>query len=120
MKQHITLNQFQELDMYQRAKLAILLEIADKEDDLNGSWVNLKIVGELVASRCTIGKMIEIIRRYHQMEIYTVDEIWCAQLLDINDCANGQKSCILEISNKELINTLFECVLYVLENMDDN
>lgn len=120
MKQNITINQFQELVMYQRFKIVILLGIADKEYDLNGFWVDSKTVNELVISRCTIGKMLEIIRQYHQMDIYTVNEVWCVQLMELNDCANDHSNCILEISSKELIDVLFECVLYVIENMDAN
>ena len=106
--------------MFQRFKIVVLLGIADKEYDLNGFWVNSKTVNELVISRCTIGKILEIIRQHHQMDIYTVNDVWCVQLLELSDCANDQKSCIYEDSSQELIDVLFECVLYVIENMDVN
>lgn len=67
----------------------------------------------------TIGECIEFIRHHHQIDFYTVDDIWCVQLFDLCDCANDQKPCIYESSSKELIDVLFESIIWILERIND-
>jgi len=67
----------------------------------------------------TIGKLIEFVRYHHQMDIYTVDDIWCVQLFDLNDCANDQKDCIYENHSKELVDALLECTLWISDRLID-
>lgn len=63
--------------------------------------------------------MIGFIREYYQMDIYTVNDNWCIQLFDLNDCANDQKSCVYENSSEELINLLFDGIKFVFEILAD-
>lgn len=63
--------------------------------------------------------IIELIREYHQIDMYTVDENWCIQLFDLNVCANDQESCIYENSNEELIDLLFQCLKWLNERLRD-
>lgn len=57
--------------------------------------------------------IIEFIREYHQMNMYTVNDIWCVQLLDLSDCGNDNSPCIYENDNKELLDVLWTCFLWV-------
>lgn len=68
----------------------------------------------------TIGKSLEFVRQHHQMDIYTVDETWGIQLFDLNDCANDEKSCIYENNGKELIDVLYECIIWILDRLMDS
>ncbi len=63
----------------------------------------------------SIGNLIQTIRTHHQMDIYTVDELWCVQLFDLNDAANDAASCVYENSALELVDVLFDCLEYIVD-----
>jgi hypothetical protein len=67
----------------------------------------------------TIGRSIDFIRHHHQMDIYTVNKEWCVQLFDLGTCANDAQSCIYENSSKELIDALYECMLWILDRLEE-
>lgn len=65
----------------------------------------------------TIGRSINFIRKHHQLNIYTVDETWVVQLFELDVCANDiWKSCVYETDSKELIDALFESILWISED----
>lgn len=65
-------------------------------------------------------RMIGLIREYHQIDLYTVNEKWCIQLFDLNDCANDQNDCSYEDNNTELIDLLFDCVKWLNDSLKDS
>lgn len=66
-----------------------------------------------------IGSLIQFIRGYCQMNIFTVDDTWCVQLFDLDVSANDLVSCIYENSNDDLVSVLFESLLWAMENKED-
>ena len=69
----------------------------------------------LVIPLLTEGQMIELIRGYAQMDIYTVDEEWCIQLFDKNIAANDGLDCNWEGTDKSLLEVLVEAIEYIAE-----
>jgi hypothetical protein len=66
-----------------------------------------------LSDKITIGRMLDILREKYQMIIYTVDELWCVQLLDLNDCGNDvDVACIWEDGLKELCDVLWKAICY--------
>lgn len=64
---------------------------------------------------------IESLRKYHQLDIYTVDEIWCIQLFDLNVATNDlDASCVYEDSNKSLNSLLVEALEWVNRNIESH
>lgn len=51
-------------------------------------------------------ELIQVLRVHHQIQIYTVNEVWCVQLFDLDVSANDQIDCVFEIGEKTLINAL--------------
>ena len=60
--------------------------------------------------KMTIGKLIKTIRIRNQLQIYTVDNVWCVQLFESHICANDEVDCIWENSSKELVDVLWQAV----------
>lgn len=67
----------------------------------------MKKKGKVVIPLLTEGQLIDVIRDFAQMNIYTVDENWCIQLFEFDVAANDNTDCIYEASDKKLINVLF-------------
>lgn len=107
MKQHIDVKQWEELKTDQQQRII--------------PWLigTGNLTQKHYSRYWTIGKCIEFIRQHHQIDMYTVNEDWCIQLFDLNDCANDQRSCVYENSCKEVIDILFECVDWILDNMEN-
>ena len=68
--------------------------------------------------KVTIAKLIESIRVYYQMNIYTVNEFWCVQLFDLKDCVNDGVDCVYENNSEELVDVLFETLKWSLIDKD--
>lgn len=107
MKQHIDVKQWESLSDEQQQRLIPWLI---------GSG---GLTGKHYSRYWTVGKSIEFIRNHNQMDIYTVNEYWCVQLFDLNDCANDQKSCVHENDSEELVDAIFECIIWILECLID-
>lgn len=78
----------------------------------------LKIDKEI--DELSMEELIKLIREFHQMIIYTVDEDWCVQLLDLDMCGNDEGSCDWEDSDRELIKVLRKAIEYIAECIYDN
>lgn len=68
----------------------------------------------------TMEELIKLIREFHQLIIYTVDETWCVQLLDLKMCGNDEGSCDWESGDTDLIKVLRQAVIYIAECLYDN
>lgn len=64
----------------------------------------------------TIGNLLEVIRKYHQIDVYTVDSNWCIQLFDFDVAANDQVDCIYENHHEELINVLYGSLEWIYDH----
>ncbi|MBM7715358.1 hypothetical protein JOC94_002345 [Bacillus thermophilus] len=63
--------------------------------------------------------LISSLRRYHQINVYTVSENWCIQLFDLDvDTNDIEASCIYEDQNKDLDNLLIEAIEWVNRNRE--
>jgi len=121
MKQHITTEQ---LHKYIELKHTDEINIefnTDKFDKLSHS-IKMPCDSVLKAEMFNIGKMIEILRENYQLDIYTVDATWHVQLFDIKVCANDDLCCDYETGweDNELIDELFNCLIYMLESENDD
>ncbi|MCP1134360.1 hypothetical protein NKT34_13730 [Paenibacillus polysaccharolyticus] len=76
-------------------------------------------MGEL-RDRATIGGLLEVIRKYHQMILYTVDERWCIQLFEHDEATNDAESCWHESSGTELIKLLYTTIERIYDRLNDN
>ncbi|WP_197483491.1 hypothetical protein [Paenibacillus elgii] len=65
----------------------------------------------------SIGNLIDVIRKYHQMTFYTVDSMWCIQLFDHDVAANDQIDCIYENNREELIILLYVALEWVYDRL---
>lgn len=89
-------------------------------DDQKKLAVDLECeLGEL-RERATIGGLLEVIRKYHQIIIYTVDERWCIQLFEHDEPTNDDVSCCYENNWSELINLLYVAMEWIYDRLDDN
>lgn len=113
MKKHVTINELNQLGEERLSRLVML--IVEKIYRLP-----LGEEEETIAEHIDIPYLIEFIRNHHQMDIYTVNEKWCVQLFDLNVCANDQESCVYENDRNELIDVLFECVVWILDILVDS
>jgi hypothetical protein len=108
MKEHIDCKQWTCLSEEQRQRLI--------------PWLlgtgNLKILH--YSRYFTIKRCIDFIRHYHQIDIYTVNELWCIQLFDLCDCANDQVPCVYETDSTELIDSLYQSMLWILDCLMDS
>ena len=57
-----------------------------------------------------------LIRKYHQINLYTVDKSWCLQLFHLEFTANDGVDCIWESSSEDLNKLLNEALEYINEN----
>jgi aminopeptidase-like protein len=105
LKQHITPNQAKKLT--EKQFYGLFAELVPRKD-----WANYH------HKKITIGKLLEIIREYCQMDIHTVNENWCVQLFNIDGGANNRDSCICANQGKELIDVLFDSLLWIIEHVD--
>jgi hypothetical protein len=72
-------------------------------------------------SELTTEELIKLIRKYHQIDLYTVDEYWCLQLFDLTVCPNDiNVSCDWENDDKELNTVLIMAIEYIAECIYDN
>ncbi|PZT52003.1 hypothetical protein DN757_29705 [Paenibacillus silvae] len=71
-------------------------------------------------ARVTIGGLIEVIRQYHQIILYTVDECWCVQLFEHDEATNDAESCCYENSGTELIELLYTTMEWIYDRLNDN
>lgn len=63
--------------------------------------------------------MINSLREYHQLNIYTVSEQWCIQLFDLDvDTNDIGASCIYEDQNISLDNLLIDAIEWVDRNRE--
>lgn len=63
----------------------------------------------------TIGKLLEILRTFHQIDLYTVGDYWCIQLFDLDVAANDQQDCVTEHYSIELIDVLCKALSEIIE-----
>lgn len=104
MKQNISLEQIEMLN-YNDQKLLV------------------KEIGIYDCEQMTVGKLIEFIRKYYQMDVYTVDNSWHIQLFEPEIAPNmDEVSCIYEegYGKNELVDVLFTCVVWILVQIRDN
>lgn len=75
-----------------------------------------ELKGDANTPLLTAGQLIEFIREFAQMNIYTVDERWCIQLLNLEDAVNDiDVSPIWENHSNTLIDVLFMAVEYICD-----
>ena len=113
MKRHVNVNELNQLGEERLGRL--VMPIVENVD-----WLPLGEEDETIAEQVDITYLIEFIRNHHQIDIYTVNEKWCVQLFDLNVCANDQESCVYENDRNELIDVLFECVVWILDILVDS
>ncbi|WPS85538.1 hypothetical protein SMD22_00325 (plasmid) [Brevibacillus halotolerans] len=101
MKQVLTIRDIDELMHYDQVSIA--LELQCEVDEL--------------ASKINIGNLTEIIRKYHQLIIYTVNDDWCIQLFDHDVAANDDVECNYENSRSELIEVLYISLGWVYDHL---
>lgn len=117
MKQVISLNQIKQMPYTDQKRLVTESGLYDwwkKEYHL----LDVEMTNKMLLRICqntSIGKLIEIIRQYHQMDIYTVDKVWHVQLFELEVAANDNTSCVFETGSEEneLIDILFECIVWI-------
>lgn len=63
----------------------------------------------------TIGKLLELLRTFHQIDLYTVGDYWCIQLFDLHVAANDQQDCVAESHAIELIDVLCKALSEIIE-----
>jgi hypothetical protein len=102
MKQHILPKQAKQLTEEQFYSL--FEDIVPRKD-----WANYH------HKKVTTGKLIEILRSYGQISIYTVHTDWCIELFDRKVSANDGESPLYQTSHNELIDALFNCLLWILK-----
>ncbi|MDN4090956.1 hypothetical protein [Paenibacillus polymyxa] len=65
--------------------------------------------------KVTVGRLIEVIRSYHQLEIYNVSPLWCLRLFDLSTSANDQPFCLYEDAQEELLLVLYLALGWIYE-----
>lgn len=65
--------------------------------------------------KLNLEQKILLIRKYNQMDLYTVDKLWCLQLFDLEICANDEVTCIWESSSEDLNELMNEALEYIDE-----
>jgi hypothetical protein len=103
MKQHITPKQAEELT--ETKFYALFDEIVERKD-----WAKYH------HKKVTIGKLIESIRTYRQIDITSKNEEWYIQLYKLNDGVKDKVNSSFECKNKELVDALFETLKWALNN----
>ncbi|WP_339194638.1 hypothetical protein MKY95_23280 [Paenibacillus sp. FSL P4-0176] len=89
-------------------------------DDQKKLAVDLECeLGEL-RERATIGGLLEVIRRYHQLGIYTADDDWCIQLFELEESANEEIPCLYENFGSDLIKLLYVTMEWIYDRLNDN
>lgn len=102
MKQHILPKQAKELTEEQFYDL--FEEIVPRKD-----WANYH------HKKVTVGKLIEIIRGYAQVNIYSLHTDWCVQIFDRKVSIDDDQPCLYESMQKELVDALFNSLLWILK-----
>ena len=103
MKQHITPKQAEELT---EAKFyALFEEIVERKD-----WAKYH------HKKMTIGKLIEFVGAYRQMDITSKNEEWHIRLYKLNDGVKDRVNSNFECKNKELVDALFGTLKWTLNN----
>lgn len=62
-------------------------------------------------------EMFSKIREFNQYNLYTVNENFCLQLFELDECANDEISCLWEASDKELRKILIKALEYISESI---
>ncbi|MDM0868821.1 hypothetical protein QTI59_15410 [Clostridium perfringens] len=63
----------------------------------------------------SLEQKISLIRKYNQMDLYTVDKYWCLQLFHLEFTANDEVDCIWESSSEDLNKLINETLEYIDE-----
>jgi hypothetical protein len=100
MKQHITPKQAKQLTETQFYNL--FDEIVPRKD-----WFNYH------HKKVTIGKLIEVIRKYNQVEVCSLEKFWNIQLFDLKF---STKEHIYSNTDDELIDVLFHALTWILDH----
>lgn len=106
MKQHILPKQAKQLTEPQFYEL--FEEIVPRKD-----WANYH------HKKVTIGKLIEVLRGYGQISFFTVHTDWCIQLFDSKVSAEDDQTPLYETSQKDLIDALFNCLLWNIKRVKE-
>lgn len=63
--------------------------------------------------------LMTVLRQYHQLNVYTVGELWCIQLFDLDTDTNDiGVICIYEDDNKSLETLLLDAMAWVERNQE--
>jgi len=124
VKQNINLKQIEILNYNDQKLLVKEIGIYDwwkKQEHL----LDIRMTEYMLNYMCknaTIGKLIEFIKKYYQMDIYTVGNSWHIQLFELEVDANDQEPCIYEdgYGENELVDVLFTCAVWVILQIRDN
>lgn len=100
MKQKLDYSDIERLMLYDQKSLA---------SDLNCEVFDLVNI-------VTVGNLLEVLRKYHQINVYTVNTSWCIQLFDFDVAANDQVDCIYENHRDELIDVLYASLAWVYDH----
>jgi hypothetical protein len=103
LKQHVTPKQAQEFTENQFYSL--FDEVVPRKD-----WANYH------HKKLTIGKIIEVIRIYYQVDIRASDDNWRIQLFDSGVSTTNLHSCTHEDSGAELLDVLFNSLIWTVRN----
>ncbi|MGC5773636.1 hypothetical protein J4O75_14925 [Paenibacillus pabuli] len=66
-----------------------------------------------------MGGLLEVIRKYHQIGIYTVNANWCIQLFELDEPANDEISCFYENFGPDLIKLLYVTMERIYDRLND-
>ncbi|PLS19150.1 hypothetical protein CVD28_01710 [Bacillus sp. M6-12] len=102
MKQHIVPKQAKQLTEQQFYDL--FEEIVPRKD-----WANYH------HKKVTVGKLIEVLRGYGQLEICTIHTDCNVQLFERKVSPTDGQTPLYETKHKELIDALFICLLWLLQ-----
>lgn len=89
------------------------------EDDRKKLARDLECHENELRERATIGGLLEVIRRYHQIGIYTVDDDWCIQLFELEEPANDEIPCLYESFGPDLIKLLYVTIEPIYDRLND-
>lgn len=89
------------------------------EDDRKKLARDLECHEHELCERATIGGLLEVIRKYHQINLYTVNEDWCIQLFENYEQANDEIPCLYEHYSENLIRLLYATMERIYDRLND-
>ncbi|KQY83751.1 hypothetical protein ASD24_29530 [Paenibacillus sp. Root52] len=92
------------------------------ESDRNTLAADLECFPSQLQEQVTIGRMLEVIKKYHQINLCTTDDVWVIQLYELDEQTDEDeraRSCCYENIGPDLLKLLYTSIERVYDRLND-